>query len=96
MFPIKLFYFKIIHSAGDLSGPVTFKKIVIGVCFFEPDLNSMVPSKFQEAPFRTNITPLGLQKLSVALVPFICAATLGASSEILQGGLGDTLAGPPF
>ena len=55
------------------------------IFFFELDL------KFT-APFRTNLTPLGLQKLPVALVLFASPQIL---SEILQGGgIGDTLAGP--
>ena len=37
---------------------------------FEPDLNFTVPGKFPEAPFRANLTPLGLQKLHAALVAF--------------------------
>ena len=68
-------------------------KIVIGDCFFEPDSNFTVPVKFLEAPLRTNRTSLGLQKAPRSTFT-VCAATPGALSEISQGGLGDTLAGP--
>ena len=62
-----------LQEASDLKRPHEICEVfknVRGDCIFEPNLNLTVPGKFLEAPFQTNITPLALQKLPVALVQF--------------------------
>ena len=72
-------------------GSVIFLKNVRGYYIFLTSIEFMVPDKFAEAPFRTNLTSLGLQKLPVVPVQF--APTRQGPRLKFSGGLGDTLAG---
>ena len=66
-----------------------YKKKKIGF-FYDPYLNFAVPIKLSEAPYLTNLNPLGSLKLPVLFVP----PRQGPRLYFYMGSLGDFLAGP--